>query len=216
MSYITHGMAGSALRKMHTFHSSLVALYSDHGMDLLDDLGRRNILMSRLQEKCFAEELANKYPLTFSDGRTGLPDIVVPDLDCELECKLTSKHKSGAWSLQTDFETLQKKGELDYLYVLADRTFSEFAVLHFKDLTVDDFRSLSPGARGKVAMYKHRAMDRCTVLHGAVINVKDAHLEKICNMLKSNLTPAKAKELKKRAAYWSNSNASYSFLLEKI
>ena len=216
MSYITHEMAGAALRKMHAFHTNLVALYSDHGMDLLEDLGRRNILMSRLQEKCFGEELRKKYPLTFSDGRTGLPDIVIPDLDCELECKLTSKHKSGAWSLQTDFETLQKKGELDYLYVLADRTFTEFAVLHFKKLTINDFRPLSNGARGKVAMYKYKAMDRCTFLHGSIINNKDAHLEKIYSALKSNPASFKAKELQKRAAYWQNANAQYSFVLEKI
>lgn len=217
MSYITNDMTSRALQKMHNFHSSLVSLYSDHGMDILEDLGRRNILMSRLQEKCFAEELSSKYPLTFSDGRTGLPDIVVPDLDRELECKLTSKHKSGAWSLQSDYETLQKKGKLDYLYVLASREFDAFAVLHFQDLTVDDFRSLSPGARGKVAMFKHRAMDRCTVLHGSVINKKELQLEKIRTKLSDpSANAASVQKLRERAAYWNNADASYTFVLENI
>ena len=45
MSYLTTDMAQEAIRKMQSFHSDVVGLYEQHGMDLLDNLGRRNIVM---------------------------------------------------------------------------------------------------------------------------------------------------------------------------
>ena len=80
MSYITGEMAERAVTNMHKFHDELVKVYQKNGMDLLEDLGRRNILMSRPQEKFFAEELSRAYPGTHSDGRTGQPDIIIPSL----------------------------------------------------------------------------------------------------------------------------------------
>ena len=117
MSYLTKEMAMSAIRNMNSFHSDIVDAYSKYGMDLLDNLGRRNIVMSQAQEKFFAAALSKEYSHVDNDGRTGQPDIVIHSLDKELECKLTSKHKSGSISLQTDYETLLQKGSLDYLYV---------------------------------------------------------------------------------------------------
>ena len=127
MSYLTKPMAIAAIQKMQTFHESARKLYENHDMDLLDNLGRRNIIMSQTQEKFFAQELAKQYDGVREDGRTGEPDIIIEGLDKELECKLTSRHRSGSISFQSDFETLQKKGSLDYLYVIADHEFKEFS-----------------------------------------------------------------------------------------
>jgi len=136
-------------------------------MDVQDDLGRRNILMSKPQEKYFADQLAKTYPSTKTDGTTGQPDISIPEISRELECKITSAHKTGAWRLQTDYVTLKKKGSLDYLYVLCDEDFKKFAVLHFENLTVDDFNLPGKGSRNKANMNIERAMQKCHVLLGS-------------------------------------------------
>ena len=119
MSYLTADMAQRAITKMQSFHNDIVGLYEQHDMDLLDNLGRRNIVMSQAQEKFFAQVLSDHYEGVHEDGRTGQPDIVIGGIEKELECKLTSRHKGGAISFQTDYETLSQKGSLDYLYVIA-------------------------------------------------------------------------------------------------
>lgn len=217
MAYIDSEMTKNALRKMRGFHQGAVDLYKVYGMDLLDNLGRRNIVMSQTQEKFFAQELAKRYSGVFEDGRTGQPDIVIEELDKEIECKLTSRHKSGAISLQSDFETLQKKGSLDYLYVIADQQFEEFAVFLFEGLTVDDFRPLSNGARGKVAMYKHKAMKKCRPLLGSFENINNRNLEKLQKKLLSpSLPPYKKRQLDKSVEYWTSTPPKFSVHLEKV
>ena len=106
----------NALKKMSIFHKELVSLYSNFNIDLLSNLGRRNIMLSNVQERFFADELAKTFSGVISDGRTGEPDIVIGELSKELECKLTSRQKSGAINFQTDYETLVKKSDLDYLH----------------------------------------------------------------------------------------------------
>ena len=76
MSYITREIAERALIKMKKFHQDLDRVFQDHGMNLKENLGRRNILLSQAQEKFFAEELSYHYDGVISDGRTGQPDIV--------------------------------------------------------------------------------------------------------------------------------------------
>ena len=115
MSYMTREITVTAIEKMKVFHDSLIKLHDDHSLDFFDDLGRRNILMSRPQEAFFCEALKQKFPKTFSDGRTGQPDIVLPDISKELECKITTKRKGGSWQLQADYATLEKKGSCDFL-----------------------------------------------------------------------------------------------------
>ena len=117
--YITKDMAREALSNMQAFHSELESLYSKYSFDLKENLGRRNILLSQAQEAFFAKAIGKVYPSTNNDGRTGEPDITIPELSRELECKLTSRQKSGSIAFQSDYETLQKKGSLDYLYVIA-------------------------------------------------------------------------------------------------
>ena len=216
MSYLTRPMAEHAIRKMKRFHDNLLGVYEDHDMDVLEDLGRRNILMSTPQEKYFADELSVEYPDAFNDGKPGQPDIVIPELDVELECKLTSRHKSGAISFQTDFETLRQKGSLDYLYMIADENFDSFAVLHFKGLTVDDFRPVANGSRGKVSMYKHKAMSKCNMLIGNVINNNALNLKKLEKKLQNNLTGSKKSKILKSIGYWSTTPTRYSFKLEAV
>ena len=50
-AYITEAMAGRALNKMHGFNQKLSALYESEGLDIKADIGRRNILMSSIQER---------------------------------------------------------------------------------------------------------------------------------------------------------------------
>jgi len=217
MSYLTPEMANDAIVKMKCFHDDVVSLYDEYDMDLLDNLGRRNIVMSQAQEKFFAGSLAKYYEGVQNDGRTGLPDIFIESLNKELECKLTSKHKSGSISFQTDRETLAQKKELDFLYVIADPAFSKFAVLHFVGLTTDDFRPISPGSRGKVAMYKHKGMKKCNMLLGDAIDINERELAKINKRLSEPFhSRAAQKKVLARKEYWTTTPTRYSFTLEEV
>ena len=218
MSYLTKETAIAAIKNMSLFHRDVVSVYSDYNMDLLDNLGRRNIVMSQAQEKFFAQALSQDYEGVINDGRTGQPDIIIESQNKELECKLTSKHKSGSISFQTDYETLLQKGSLDYLYVVADRNFEEFAVFHFEGLTVDDFRSPSPGSRGKVAMIKHKAMLKCNILMGDMISINDREIYKINKKIKETSATAIAakKKLLNRKVYWETTPTKYSISLEDV
>lgn len=217
MSYLTSKMAREAILKMKSFHDSARELYENFDMDLLDNLGRRNIIMSQTQEKFFAQELAKEYEGVREDGRTGEPDIVIEELDKEVECKLTSRHKSGSISFQSDFETLQRKGELDYLYVIADQEFKKFSVLLFEGLTIDDFRPLSTGARGKVAMFKHKGMKKCRQLLGTCVDLNEINIEKCISKINNPKTPPyQRRKAEKSLTYWQNTPTKYRFDLEAV
>ena len=190
MSYLTREMAENALKKMSSFHKELDELFQKHGMNLKENLGRRNILLSQAQEKYFAEELSSAYEGVDNDGRTGQPDIVISSLGKELECKLTSKTKSGAYSFQSDYETLQKKGSLDYLYVVADENFEKFTVLHYEGLTTEDFRHLSPGARGKVSMKKHAANKKLNRVFGDLASKSQKQIKRLEDLLNKDDIPS--------------------------
>jgi len=162
---------------MKAFYAELSGLYSGYNLDLESNRGRRNILMSAPMERFLCEALSESHLRVWNDGRTGKADILIEFSDGpekEIECKLTSPHESsGTISFQTDFETLKKKGSLDFVYIIADPSFSKFCAIHFKDLTIEDFRSVSPGARGKVQMYKYKGMKKATVLVGKAINLNE-------------------------------------------
>jgi len=217
MSYLTSEMAIEAIKKMKSFHDSARDLYKNYDMDLLDNLGRRNIIMSQTQEKFFAQALSRQYAGVREDGRTGEPDIVIEELDKELECKLTSRHRSGSISFQSDFETLQKKGSLDYLYVIADQTFEKFSVLLFEGLTIEDFRPLSTGARGKVAMFKHKGMKKCHQLLGDCVSLNDINIAKCKGKLSNaKITPSQKRKVEKSLKYWQETPTKYRFSLEAV
>ncbi len=217
MSYITRETAENALRKMASFHRDLDNLFQEHGMDLKSNLGRRNILLSQAQEKFFAEELSLVYEGVESDGRTGQPDIVINSLGKELECKLTSKTKSGAYSFQSDYETLQKKGSLDYLYVVADENFEKFTVLHYEGLTVNEFRHLSPGARGKVSMKKHAANKKLNKVYGDLASKSQQNINRLEGLLKKDDIPTyMRKKYNKSLNYWKTEPEKFTVVLEDI
>ena len=194
--YLTREQSISALLKMQHFHSSLCEMYLQHGMNLKSNLGRRNILMSGPQEVFFAEELRKVFPETDSNGRTGEPDILIPELNKELECKLTTRYQStGALSFQSDSMSFEGKPDgLDFLYVVADEDFESFAVLHFSGLNRDDFHAEAPGARGRVRMKKHKGMLKCDVLVGDVIDRRDQFIQKY-EMELSNTLDTRSKRI---------------------
>ena len=168
-NYLSRSVALEALHRMKQFENNIEKCFRAAGLSLRENLGRRNGVLSGAQEAFFAEELSKSGISAVVDGRTGEPDITLVELERELECKLTSG-SGGTWSLQTDYATLRKKAELDYLYVLASPDFDKFAVLHFKNLSVEDFYPPAPGAREKARMRKDIAMERCNPLVGEVIN----------------------------------------------
>ena len=177
MSYISSKHLKKTCKNLTSFYSGLASVYKISGMSIEENRGRRNILMSAPMEHFLAKALQADHKKVENDGRTGKADIVITFKDNtvrELECKLTSPHaSSGSIAFQTDFETLSKKKELDYIYLVANPNFDGFCAIHFKGLTPSDFHSLSPGARGKVQMIKHKAMKKSTVLMGNAINLTE-------------------------------------------
>lgn len=182
MSYLTKQQLKSVCLRMRTFYMGLSAYYKAFNMDLESNKGRRNILMSEPMEQFLAERLKKEFSSVVADGRTGKADLMIKYVggkEKELECKLTSPNALGQVSFQTDFETLTKKGELDYIYIVANREFNRFCAIHFVGLTISDFRPLSPGSRGKVQMYKHQGMQKASVLLGKTINLNNFMISKI-------------------------------------
>ena len=217
MTYLTRQASLDALKKMKIFHKDLIDLYGGYGLDLLDNLGRRNVMLSNIQEKFFANELAKTYSGVSSDGRTGEPDIMISEISKELECKLTSRQRSGTINFQTDHDTLVKKKELDYLYVVAGKGFNKFAALYFEGLTTNDFRHLSNGARGKVSMCKHKAMSKCTVLVGDVIIRNEVNIKKSSVTLSNvDLPQWKRQKAQRSIKYWKSMPPQYSIILEEV
>lgn len=184
---VNRTMALEACVAMKSFHSELVELYNNHGMNLAANRGRRNILMSAPMEHFLAESIKSAFPNVVCDGKTGAADITVYSQSgpIEIECKLTSPHQSsGSIAFQTDHDTLVNKGSLDYVYIIADEDFEAFCVIYFQGLTIDEFRDISPGARGKVQMYKWAGMKKAKVLVGEAISSNDVKIKKITDASK--------------------------------
>ena len=180
--YITREDMLEVIGRMQDLENKLGNLFANHNYDLRENLGRRNQLLSCVQEKETARVLRKKYAIVLDDGAPGKPDVVICDIEKELECKLTSGSKSSgsvSFSLQTDYATLKNKGSLDYLFILANDNFNEFCVIFFEGLTIDDYFPPASGSRGKSRMRKESAMKKAKFLIGGVENLADAHLEKI-------------------------------------
>ena len=167
MSYVTKEIIQEVIKEMRSFENNLNDVYASRGLSFRDNTGRRNAILSQAQEVFLSNALNRHGEISFVDGRTGQPDIVVESKRRELECKLTSG-SGGSWSLQTDYATISKKSQLDYIYILANQNFDKFCVLFFEGLTKDDFHPPSPGSREKSRMNKTSAMSKCTVLAGDV------------------------------------------------
>lgn len=204
---------------MSQFHADTADVFSRHGIDILADIGRRNALLSIAQEKFFSDALRETYVVT-SDGRSGYPDITVLNPETseasEIECKLTTRNSHGGIVFQTDWNTLQKKGSLDYLYVVADESFCQFCVLFFKGLTTEDFRVPANGSRGRAGMLKHRTFDRCTVLMGSYAPINSRRIAEIESMLAVGQPPKKTHRLQSALEFWRTSPDRYEVCLENI
>jgi hypothetical protein len=197
----------TALCNMRQFYLEVSRLYSSWGLDLSEDLGRRNVMLSSAQEKFFAAALRAGGLEVIDDGRTGQSDITISisGVKRELECKLTTRNSSGSIVLQTDYPTLKRKGSLDYLYVVADDLFERFAVLHFEGLTIENFRVPSSGSRGKASMLKHTCHDHCRALVGDYRLINEKRIREIESCLSSDgLTPKKRRRLEERLEFWHN------------
>ena len=204
----------SAISLMQEFHSAVRKTFDDFGLDLLDNLGRRNIIMSQAQEAFVAQQLCRNNIDAICDGRVGAADIYLPTLDREIECKLTTRNKSGSIHLQADYETLAKKGTQDFLYFIADDKFEKFCVLYFEGLTCDDFFPPSPGSRNKSRLNKTLAMAKCQVLAGNALDLRKENIEKSLRKLQGCKTPVQIKNVMKSLDYWRKQGSRWKFQLE--
>ena len=178
-NYISSYCCNSTLFKMQMFHEDVCEIFSKHNMDFLENLGRRNIVMSQVMEAYFAREIAKETGMTVTaDGGTGKADIVIEDLQKEVECKLNTPHGKRSHALQADWTSLKKVG-IDYLYLIANPAFNKFAVLQFENMSQEFYHRPAPGSRNKVRIRLDKAMDRCKVLHGEAININEEEIRKI-------------------------------------
>jgi len=186
--YITSDEAVEILSRMMYFENDLRAVYGKWNYDFRENLGRRNALVSMSQEIETARVLQKKFKRVVSDGAPGKPDIHIEDLNSELECKLTSGSRSGKrmnFDFRTDWETINAKEKIDYIYILANEDFDSFAFLFFDGLTPDDFFAPASGSRGKSRMNKRKGMKKCTALFGSFTNNCDVHLKNTTQEIES-------------------------------
>ena len=187
--YLTKEMVREALFNVQSFEHELDNLFASYDYSLRDNLGRRNALCSQAQEKELAKVLRQKFDSVIQDGAPGKPDIFIGDINKELECKLTSGNRSSSvsYSLQTDWATLEKKGSLDYLYVLCDEDFEKFCVLFFENLTTEDFYPPANGSRGKSRMKKSSAMKKAVCLHGDFTTQNENYINTYSERISENV-----------------------------
>lgn len=186
--YITSDEAVEILTRMMSFENDLRTVYDKWSYSFRDNLGRRNALVSMSQEAETARVLQKKFNRVVSDGAPGKPDIHIEDLNAELECKLTSGSRSGNrmnFDFRTDWETINAKEKIDYIYILANEDFDSFAFLFFDGLTPDDFFAPASGSRGKSRMNKTKGMRKCTALFGSFTNNCDEQIKKISQEIES-------------------------------
>jgi len=165
----TPGMISAVLTSMKAFENDLNDTFNRYGYNLRDNTGRRNALVSQAQEREVANVLRTVFHEVIEDGSPGQPDVVVKDINKELECKLTSgTGDPPTYALQTDWDTLQRKGSLDYMWIICNKDFDKFCILYFEGLTTDDFIPPASGSRGKSRMNKKLGMQKVTCLHGRI------------------------------------------------
>lgn len=171
--YLKRNMIVNTILKINEFKQRLETLYLDFDIDINDNTGRRNALLSAIQEKVLADELSIVYENVENDGSPGKPDIVIGSIETELECKLTSGSgiASRSYSLQTDFATIQNKESLDYLYIVTNKDMTEYSALYFNSLTANDFCDPPETARGKARMNKKEAFKKAIPIVGGFKNI---------------------------------------------
>ena len=216
-TYLTREASVEAIKKITDLFTDINTLYDKYGIDLGNDVGRKNILISAAQEHFFAEAIKSVVGECSSDGRTGMADIVIESLDNrEVECKVVCRGKTGSWSLQADKATLEKKGSCDFLYLLFDREHANVAVLLFEDLVPDDFYDPAPGSRGKARLKKSTAFKKCIPLVGGFKNLREEWVNEYLRRSKAATSPIQAKTAEQKMEAWYNKPDSYSIQLESV
>jgi len=102
------------------------------------------------------------------------------------------------------------------LYVVADASFEKFAVIHYEDLRIKDFRKLSNGSRGKTQMMKHKAADRANVLVGKMINLNEVEIKKLTQKLSTSKTEKQKEKILSSLKYWKTNPVKYKIVMEDI
>ena len=180
----TPGMISAVLSSMKAFENDLNATFNRYGYNLRDNTGRRNALVSQAQEREVANVLRTVFNEVIEDGSPGQPDVVVKDINKELECKLTSgTGETPTYALQTDWDTLQRKGSLDYMWIICNKDFDKFCILYFEGLTTDDFIPPASGSRGKSRMNKKLGMQKVTCLHGSIGTQNEIIIQEYINRM---------------------------------
>ena len=216
-TYLTREASVEAIKNITDLFTDINTLYDKYGIDLGNDVGRKNILISAAQEHFFAEAIKSVVGECSSDGRTGMADIVIESLDNrEVECKVVCRGKTGSWSLQADKATLEKKGSCDFLYLLFDREHANVAVLLFEDLVPDDFYDPAPGSRGKARLKKSTAFKKCIPLVGGFKNLREEWVNEYLRRSKAATSPIQAKTAEQKMEAWYNKPDSYSIQLESV
>ena len=77
MTYITREDVLSTLVDMKSFYQELKHVFQHARMNIEDNLGRRNILMSQVQEEFLARALSRRYENVIADGSPGKADIFI-------------------------------------------------------------------------------------------------------------------------------------------
>tara|TARA_A200000159_G_scaffold87760_1_gene81275 strand:- start:1214 stop:1879 length:666 start_codon:yes stop_codon:yes gene_type:complete len=217
MSYLDRAGSVKAIKNISDLFCEISDVYKEHGIDINRDVGRKNILISAAQEHFFAEAIAGVVGECSNDGRTGMADIIIESLDNkEVECKVLCQGKTGAWQLQTDKATLEKKGSCDFLYLLFDRTHENTAVLLFENLIPDDFYDPAPGSRGKARLKKSTAFKKCKALVGGYSNKREQYLERYRKDISAAKTVTQKKKAEQKWSLWYNKDDSYSIQLESV
>ena len=216
-SYLTRASAIDAVENIMLFADDMQKTYQRHGIDLASDIGRQNIILSPAQEHFFAAAIRKAVGSCRNDGRTGEPDIIITALDNrELECKVVGKGKAGSWGLQADRTSLASGKSLDFLYLLFDREYENVGVFLFKDLVYDDFKTPSPGSRGKSRMDKKNAFKKCVPLVGGFFDRREQYIQRYSTEIKEATDAYKLKRAKEKLALWQKKEPQISITLEPI
>ena len=211
--YVTKQQVYCALQKMQSFNKDVAALFSNYGMTFEGNTGRRNVLLSQAQETFLADELRKTFPMTLSDGRTGEPDISIPEIKKTLECKLTTPSANRNLQLQSDKQAFVG-GSKDFIYFVTDEKMENFAVLHFVGLRKEDFGDCKESSRGRVKMRKSKTYDRCIVLHGTYEPRSQQMIESINQLIAKSKRGTKSySNLLRRKKYWMAAEESFTLNL---
>jgi hypothetical protein len=215
--YLDRKSSVEAIKSIKSLFSDLSGVYRKYGINIEQDVGRKNILISAAQEHFFAKAIADVVGECSNDGRTGMADIIIDSLDDrEVECKVLCQGKKGSWSLQADKASLERKGSCDFLYLLFDRTHENVALFLFPDLTPEDFADPSPGSRGKSRLKKSSAFKKCKPIIGGFTNLREEWIKKYSLQAKNAKSLTHKKKAEQKVNMWYNKPDSYNIQLESV